>query len=87
MAAIGLPFVGPQHPNGCQADPWPLHLPPDSKNIPTFRTRQSDAASASYQLDFVFASPELRDRLTVTALNSASAWGPSDHCRVLIEMR
>jgi len=87
MAAIGLPFVGPQYPNGWQADPWPPHLPPDSKNVPTFRTRQSDPASASYQLDFVFASPELRDRLTVTALNSASAWGPSDHCRVLIEMR
>jgi len=87
LAAIGLPFVGPQYPNGCPADPWPPHLPRDSKNVPTFRTRQSDPASAAYQLDFVFASPELRDRLTVTALNSGSDWGPSDHCRVLIEMR
>jgi endonuclease/exonuclease/phosphatase family metal-dependent hydrolase len=87
MAAIGLPFVGPQHPNGLQAEPWPPHLPADSKNVPTFRTRPSDAASASYQLDFVFASRDLHDRLTVTALNSVEAWGPSDHCRVRIEVR
>ena len=36
MAAIGLPFVGPQHPNGRQADPWPSWLPKDSLNVPTF---------------------------------------------------
>ena len=27
MAAIGLPLVGPQYPNGRQADPWPDELP------------------------------------------------------------
>jgi hypothetical protein len=35
MAAIGLPLVGPQHPLGTQAYPWPAELPPDSKNVPT----------------------------------------------------
>lgn len=87
MEAIGLPFVGPQSPNGCQADPWPPHVPAESKNVPTFRTRPSDPTSGLHQLDFVFASRELRDRITVTAMNSASEWGPSDHCRVRIELR
>ena len=67
MAAIGLPFVGPQHPNGEQCAPWPAELPRDSKNVPTFRTRNTDPASATRQLDFVFASRELVKRLRVRA--------------------
>lgn len=86
MAAIGIPFVGPQHPHGEQAQPWPSELPPDSKNVPTFRTRRTDPSSATRQLDYVFASESLRDRVSVTALNSADAWGPSDHCRILIDL-
>ena len=35
---MGLPFVGPQHPNGEQCSPWPGELPRDSKNGPTFLT-------------------------------------------------
>jgi len=87
MEAIGLPFVGPQFPNGCKPDPWPPHVPLESKNVPTFRTRPSDPTSGAHQLDFVFASRELRERITVNAMNSASEWGPSDHCRVRIELR
>lgn len=87
MAALGIPFIGPQHPAGVQADPWPSELPKDSKNVPTFRVRRRDPRSATRQLDFVFASEELRDRLHVMALNSEDEWGPSDHCRVLIELR
>jgi exonuclease III len=83
--ALGLPFVGPQHPHGLQADPWPDELPRDSKDVPTFRTRRSDPASATRQLDFVFASRALHGRLHVAALNAPEEWGPSDHCRVLIE--
>ncbi len=86
MEAMGLPLVGPCYPGGVQAEPWPPYLPADSKNVPTFRTRRSDPTSASYQLDFVFASRDLHDRLTVTALNGADDWGPSDHCRVRIEL-
>jgi len=56
MAAIGLPFVGPQHPNGELCAPWPAELPRDSKNVPTFRTAKADPSSATRQLDFVFAS-------------------------------
>ncbi len=87
MAAIGIPFVGPQHPNGSQAMPWPSELPTESKNVPTFRTRRTDPSSATRQLDFVFASEELVPRLQVRALNSEEEWGPSDHCRISIELR
>lgn len=83
MDAIGLPFVGPQHPAGLQADPWPEELPQGSKDVPTFR---QPGRPPTRQLDFVFASKSLRDRLTVTALNGPDEWGPSDHCRVVIEL-
>lgn len=83
MAAIGLPFVGPQFPNGLQAEPWPDELPRESKNVPTFRPA---SGLASRQLDYVFASHELVPRLRVRALNKPEEWGPSDHCRVEVEL-
>lgn len=86
MAAIGLPFVGPQYPDGEQCTPWPSELPRDSKNVPTFRTRKADPATATRQLDFVFASKELAPRLRVRARNAAAEWGPSDHCRIEIDL-
>ena len=86
MKAMGLPFVGPQAPNGRCADPWPSELPTGSANVPTFRSTQM-TPHASRQLDFVFASMELVPRLTVRALNDPDEWGPSDHCRVRIELR
>jgi hypothetical protein len=86
MAAIGLPFVGPQHPFGVQAAPWPAELPANSKNVPTFRTRKADPATASRQLDFVFASRDLVPRIQVRARNAPEDWGPSDHCRVEIDV-
>ena len=55
MEALGLPFIGPQHPNGRQADPWPDELPRESKNVPTYHW-DKDPATATRQLDFVFAS-------------------------------
>jgi hypothetical protein len=87
MTAIGLPFVGPQHPHGEQCSPWPTELPTASKNVPTFRTRKTDPSSATRQLDFVFASTDLVDRLHVRACNTADGWGPSDHCRIEIQVR
>ena len=85
MAALGLPFVGPQAPDGGeQAHPWPDELPLDSKNVPTFKTQ---SGTTTRQMDFVFASKSLRDRLHVQALNSPNEWGPSDHCRILIELK
>ena len=86
MEAIGLPFVGPQSPNGLQADPWPKELPEDSLNVPTYRTNKANPATATRQLDFVFASEEIKDSVRVRALNSVDKWGPSDHCRIEIEV-
>lgn len=84
MEAIGIPCVGPQHPDGEQAAPWPKELPTGSKNVPTVRANKDDHASATRQLDFVFASRDLVPRIRVRALNSPDQWGPSDHCRVEI---
>lgn len=83
--ALGLRFVGPQYPNGRRADPWPDELPRDSLCVPTFRHSRQTPATASRQLDFVFASTAIAHRIEVRALNTPEAWGPSDHCRVLIE--
>ena len=84
MNALGLPFVGPQSPHGRQADPWPEELPKDSKNVPTYHHSRQTPATATRQLDFVFASEDLADSLTVRALNAPDEWGPSDHCKVEI---
>jgi len=87
MAALGLKFVGPQAPEGGrQADPWPDELPEGSLNVPTFHTNRQTPATATRQLDFVFASESIADRVMVKALNSVEEWGPSDHCRVIIEL-
>ena len=86
MEALGLPFIGPQYPYGRQAEPWPDELPRESKNVPTFHSASQTPASASRQLDFVFASKGLVDSLHVQALNEPDQWGPSDHCRIEIEV-
>ena len=86
MTALGLPFVGPQAPGGRRAEPWPEELPQDSKNVPTYYTSHQTPVTATRQLDFVFASNSLSERVFVTALNEPDQWGLSDHCRVLIEI-
>jgi hypothetical protein len=87
MEALGLRFVGPQAPDGgLQADPWPEELPRQSRNVPTFRWKLNLAETATRQLDFVFASTLLQERLSVRALNTAAEWGPSDHCHVIIQV-
>ena len=80
---LRLPFVGPQAPNGRQAKPWPDELPLDSKNVPTYHS-EKDPATATRQLDFVFASKGMADSVFVRALNEPEGWGPSDHCRLEI---
>ena len=86
FSAIGLRFVGPQSPYGRQAEPWPEELPKDSMNVPTYHTNQQSIAEATRQLDFVFASEDIADQVRVRALNEVDEWGPSDHCRVAIEV-
>ena len=82
MSALGLPFVGPQSPEGRLAEPWPDELPPTSKNVPTYHARHQTPTTATRQLDFVFASRDLTPNISVKALNSPDYWGPSDHCRI-----
>ena len=87
MEALGVPFVGPRHPHGRQADPWPDELPRESLNVPTYYSVQQGApVAATRQLDFVFASRGLADTVRVRALNERDEWGPSDHCRLEIEL-
>ena len=86
MEAIGLPLVGPQAPHGRQAEPWPDELPRDSLAVPTFHSNRESPATGSRQLDYVFASEGFNAGLTVRAMNEAEQWGPSDHCRIGIEL-
>ena len=86
FSAIGFRFVGPQSPNGRQAEPWPKELPKDSMDVPTYHTAGQRIAGAARQLDFVFASMDIADQVRVRALNDANEWGKSDHCRVAIEV-
>lgn len=37
-------------------------------------------------LDYVFASQSMVGSVRVRALNEPDEWGPSDHCRLLIEV-
>ena len=83
---IGLEFVGPQYPNGRQADPWPSELPLESLNVPTYYTNHQNPETATRQLDFVFASANIADRVKVRAINSIDEWGGSDHCKILIDV-
>lgn len=84
--SLGLRFVGPQHPNGRQADPWPDELPRGSACVPTFHHSRQSPETATRQLDFVFASSTLVVQVCARALNDPGEWGPSDHCRVAIEV-
>jgi endonuclease/exonuclease/phosphatase family metal-dependent hydrolase len=86
MEAMGLTFVGPQAPHGRMAEPWPDELPRESRNVPTFHTSSMTPATAQRQMDFVFASRSLAGRVAVRALNQPEEWGPSDHCRVQIDL-
>jgi hypothetical protein len=48
--------------------------------------RHQDAATATRQLDVVFASRSLAHTVSVCALNRVDEWGESDHCRILIDV-
>jgi hypothetical protein len=86
MTALGVRFVGPQAPNGRKAEPRPTELPPGSLNVPTFHSVKQKPATAARQLDYVFASESIADRVSVRAQNEVADWGPSDHCRVFIDV-
>jgi len=84
--SLGQRFVGPQVPNGRQADPRPAELPHDSRDVPTYHTTRQRPAGATRQLDFVVALTTIVDRVTVAALDDAETWGPSDHFRIAVDL-
>lgn len=86
MGAIGLPFAGPQSPNGRQASPRPKELANGSKDVPTYHTGRNTPAGATRQIDFVFCSKGLHNNLRTRARNEIDDWGPSDHCRIDISL-
>ena len=87
FASLGFTMAGPLHPLGRRAAPWPKELPRDSQNVPTYHTSQQGPEGATRQLDFVFASSDLSEHLSVQAWNEVTDWGPSDHCRLDIKLQ
>ena len=87
MATIGLEFIGPQAPNGRQAETPATGEPEDSRNVVTYYLPGKNPKTASNnQLDYAFASRGFHESVTVRAMNSVEEWGASDHCRLLIDI-
>ena len=92
MDALGLKFIGPQWSDVCEqadrrAKPVPQGLPEDTGNVPTYYTTKRTPATAENQLDYVFASKGFDKSVTAYAMNDSANWGPSDHCRIWIEVQ
>ena len=86
MNALGLEFMGPEYPNGRQAETPIMGQPKDSKSVPTYRKVGESPKIANTQLDYVFASRGFHRGIRTWALNGVDEWGSSDHCRLLIEI-
>ena len=85
--ALGLDYLGPQYPAGRRADPIPVHLNEESLDVPTYYHKPSnDPAGAYAQLDHVFSSRGFHKEVQVKALNGVMEWGPSDHCRICMDV-
>ena len=84
MDALGLEFLGPQHPAGRRAGPLPGAR--DTRNVVTYHTTRQAPETARIQLDYAFASRGFHEAISVRALNGVEEWGSSDHCRLLIEV-
>lgn len=70
------------------ADMQRIGLPLAGPHAPTFYSplHGQRPAGARLQLDYVFASRSIAHRVSVSALNAPGEWGPSDHCRILIDV-
>ena len=84
MEALGFEYMGPRYPDGQPVDPALRHDPAvDTKNVPTQRAPKSQPR---LQLDHVFASRGFHKAIRTRALNREDEWGPSDHCRLRIDV-
>ena len=84
--ALGLAFLGPQAPNGRPAPSPQPGVADDTRNVPTYHTSAQSPEEANRQLDYAFASRGFHERIGVRAMNGIDEWGPSDHCRLLIDI-
>lgn len=84
---LGFVYLGPQAPNGRRPRALPEDWPANSKMVPTHHSSRSSPADAWLQLDHVFASRGFHSAIHTRALNGIEEWGPSDHARLLIEVR
>ena len=87
MDALGLEFLGPQAPHGRSAESAPADVPADTKNVPTVHYRGRGPETAVNQVDYAFASRGFHEKVSVRAMNGVREWGPSDHCRLMIEVK
>lgn len=55
-------------------------------DVVTYRSIGATPAEAWAQADYVFATDNIADRVSARALNSPDDWGPSDHCRIVIDL-
>lgn len=86
LEALGFEYLGPRYPAGRRAHPVPRGLPTDTSNVPTYHTNRQRPQTAANQLDYVFASRGFHERITARALHAPGEWGPSDHCRIEIDI-
>ena len=86
MDSLGLEFMGPQLPYGRAPESTPFGLEDSTENVPTYYPPGFDSRTAQNQLDYVFASRGFHENISVKALNEIDDWGPSDHCRLLIQI-
>ena len=87
MNAVGMEFVGPRAgEGGRKANPPSNDVPPDTRNVPTYHSNRASPETARNQLDYVFASNGFHESISVRAMNGVDEWGPSDHCRIVIEV-
>ena len=87
MQALGLEFLGPQAPHGRPAESAPADVPADTKNVPTVYYARGGPETAVNQVDYAFASRGFHEKVSVRAMNRPAEWGPSDHCRLMIEVK
>lgn len=78
--------MGPRYPAGRRAESLPPRLPVDTINVPTFHTSHQRPETAANQLDYVFASRGFHERIATRAIDAPAKWGPSDHCRIEIDI-
>ena len=72
---------------GRRADPIPEHLNEESLDVPTYYHKPSNTPAGAYvQIDHMFASRGLHGEVQARALNEVTEWGPSDHCRICIDV-